>query len=262
MKIECISVDDKFQKDFKCFRPQGLAEWNLFVLFKSYTYVFQNNDYVLAEPGTYCIFKKGVHTEYYPRTTPFVHDFFHFNYDEENEKCYFQNLSFGTLSGLRNQSEIENIIKMMKSELDFDNLRDISALNELGRYFFIKLAENSYTEINSSKNDTRYANFMVLRKKIMNKPECEWKSSQLAQNMFISESYFQHFYKKLFGISFLKDVIEARIVKAKGLLLYSNYSVVEVAEICGYSNVEHFIRQFKKSVGIPPHRYRKSMMRQ
>ena len=58
MKIECISVDDKFQKDFKCFRPQGLAEWNLFVLFKSYTYVFQNNDYVLAEPGTYCIFKK------------------------------------------------------------------------------------------------------------------------------------------------------------------------------------------------------------
>ena len=34
-------------------------------------------------------------------------------------------------------------------------------------------------------------------------------------------------------------------------------SVAHIAESCGYENVEHFNRQFKKITGFSPNQYRK-----
>ncbi len=260
MKIDCICINDECSDGFRCFRPNGLAEWNLFVLFKCSTYVYQDDDYILAEPGTYCIFKKGAHTEYYPKEKIFIHDYFHFEFDKKSESRYFENLNFGKVTGIRNRNEIEKILKMMKQEADFDTLRTSSALSELTKYFFIKLAENYVDGQESERESTRYINFMILRKKMIKNPEKRWNIAELASNMYISESYFQHFYKDLFGISFYSDVINARISKAKNILLYSGYSVLEISQMCGYENVEHFIRQFKKNVGVTPNKYRSIMI--
>lgn len=119
-----------FKRILSVFVPKGLRNGICLSCLNHIRMYFKITIMFWLSPALIVFLKKGAHTEYYPRITPFVHDFFHFNYDEKDEQSYFQNLSFGTLSGLRNQSEIENIIKMMKSESDFDNLRDISALNE------------------------------------------------------------------------------------------------------------------------------------
>ena len=67
-------------------------------------------------------------------------------------------------------------------------------------------------------------------------------------------SYLQTIYKKT--SESLYDVINARIRMAKEFLLQANYTLTEIAELCGYSNVEHFCRQFKEKTGCTPGEFR------
>ena len=53
----------------------------------------------------------------------------------------------------------------------------------------------------------------------------------------------------------MDDVINARFM-AKEFLLQANYTLTEIAELCGYSNVEHFCRQFKEKTGCTPGEFR------
>ena len=80
----------------------------------------------------------------------------------------------------------------------------------------------------------------------------------MSASVHLSPSYFQNLYKQFFFISATNDVIRARVAHAKSMLKYSSLKVSEIAEECGYTNVEHFIRQFKKHTGYTPNKYRKA----
>ena len=79
----------------------------------------------------------------------------------------------------------------------------------------------------------------------------------MANSIHISEGYLQSIYKHFFNTTCIADVINSRIQTASELLISTNKSIEEIAETCGYQNTEHFIRQFKKSIGITPAKYRK-----
>ena len=79
-----------------------------------------------------------------------------------------------------------------------------------------------------------------------------------AQQLNISESYFQYLYKSLFGISFQQDLIQFRVAYAKHMISTCDLPLEQIAEACGYSNEIHFYRQFKKLTGTTPAKYRKS----
>ena len=74
----------------------------------------------------------------------------------------------------------------------------------------------------------------------------------MERSMSVRESKFYSDYKKVFGISPIKDIINARTETAKNYLLSGKYSVSEVAEIVGYDNEFHFIRQFRDMTGVTP----------
>ena len=57
-------------------------------------------------------------------------------------------------------------------------------------------------------------------------------------------------------MTFVDYVQGIRMKKAKTLLKNTNMSVESIAEAVGYSNVEHFSRQFKKKYGLAPIQYR------
>lgn len=79
----------------------------------------------------------------------------------------------------------------------------------------------------------------------------------MASEVNMSRSYFQHIYRKTFGVSCITDVISGKIEKAKELLSETTFTVSQVSLMCGYDNEEHFMRQFKKMVGVTPTKYRK-----
>lgn len=52
-------------------------------------------------------------------------------------------------------------------------------------------------------------------------------------------------------------LLDFRLHIAKNYLSTSSLSVTEIAELCGFSSYNYFIRCFRERVGIPPLRYRK-----
>ncbi len=88
----------------------------------------------------------------------------------------------------------------------------------------------------------------------------EYSIASCAEKLHISESYFQALYRRLFGISFQRDLINMRVDYAKTLLETSDLSVAAIAEICGYQTEVHFFRQFKALTGMTPMRYRRGKM--
>ena len=81
---------------------------------------------------------------------------------------------------------------------------------------------------------------------------------EMAKAMSVSESKFYSAYKQVFGISPIKDMINARTEAAKNYLLSGKYSVSDVAAIVGYDNEFHFIRQFRAMTGVTPGKYREN----
>lgn len=80
---------------------------------------------------------------------------------------------------------------------------------------------------------------------------------ELADQLGVSKSYFQHLYKEIFGISFQKDYIQLKISCAKDLLETTKMPVEQILEVCGYSSEVHFYRQFKAITNLTPADYRK-----
>ena len=62
--------------------------------------------------------------------------------------------------------------------------------------------------------------------------------------------------KKVTGMSLMNYVIELRMKYACELLSYSNLSVLEISQKCGYNYQSYFSRQFKKRFGISPNDFR------
>ncbi len=73
----------------------------------------------------------------------------------------------------------------------------------------------------------------------------------------LSRTRFSHLFKEVIGISPLRMQTNMRLDHARDLLLYTELSVKEVAESCGYADQLYFSRIFKESTGISPSEYKK-----
>lgn len=79
--------------------------------------------------------------------------------------------------------------------------------------------------------------------------------AELAELCGVSEVYFRKNFQDQFGISPKEYLIRMRMEYAKSLLLSEQFSVSEVATLCGYAEPCHFSREFLRRVGVAPSQY-------
>lgn len=77
----------------------------------------------------------------------------------------------------------------------------------------------------------------------------------LAEELKISEVYFRKQFLKEYGTTPKQFILNIRIEKAKQLLSDGVFSVTSIANDCGFSNVYHFCKIFKKKTGVTPTEY-------
>ncbi|MFR5618049.1 MAG: helix-turn-helix transcriptional regulator [Clostridium sp.] len=94
---------------------------------------------------------------------------------------------------------------------------------------------------------------------IASNPSSPWNIPDMAKQLHISTRHLQKLYQKKFGTSCMEDVIEHRLLLAKEKLATTTLPIYKIAEQCGYSNVEHFSRQFKEKFTTSPKAYRESV---
>jgi AraC-like DNA-binding protein len=80
--------------------------------------------------------------------------------------------------------------------------------------------------------------------------------SQVARYFSLSTSHFSALFRKHHRISPKKFLHQARMKKARNLLLHSTTSVKEIASICGYVDAAHFCRKFKNHTRFTPSKFR------
>ncbi len=80
---------------------------------------------------------------------------------------------------------------------------------------------------------------------------------QIAATVYLNPAYLSRLFKKETGKSLSEYIAEARMERAKKLLVQSNDKVSNIAEAIGYVHFSHFAKMFKKITGVTPQEYRK-----
>ncbi len=80
----------------------------------------------------------------------------------------------------------------------------------------------------------------------------DFSLNELAAICKMGESYFQKLFKEIHGISPKKYIIQLKINHACDLLQLECYTITQIAELCNFSDVYFFSRQFKDYMGITP----------
>ncbi|MBR3979504.1 MAG: helix-turn-helix transcriptional regulator [Oscillospiraceae bacterium] len=97
-----------------------------------------------------------------------------------------------------------------------------------------------------------------IHSEIISNPEKDWVVADMAKTVNLSVSRFHAAYRAIYDSSPMKDVITARVERAKELLVTQERATMpEIAEQLGYKNQYHFIVQFKSATGTTPGAYRK-----
>lgn len=171
----------------------------------------------------------------------------------ETSENYIINFSlpFATPIQTVYQTAFDYIFHLISIENFWENIYKAQSMNHMFHLLFDKIYESYYSYHKIPAN-----NIIKLHLEIEANPNYPWTIEEMANRLNMSVSYFQSVYKKTFGISCMKDVYNKRIEMAKKYLTDSNYTITQIADLCGYQNTEHFCRQFKQITGITASGYR------
>lgn len=84
---------------------------------------------------------------------------------------------------------------------------------------------------------------------------------ELANYLNISQSYLSILFHREMGITLSQYIQKLKIEKAKNILQYSSYSIIDIANYLSFASQSHFIQVFQKITGITPHKYRTQYFR-
>ncbi len=186
-----------------------------------------------------------------------LHDWIHFDGDMDSHFTKF-GLEYDTLYYPSNAEFITQITMEMEHDFLSEKRNREEFINAKTDELFIKLHRACFSEDAFVAETTTQALFRELRGTVFSTLKDPWTIERMAKRVNLSPSRFHTLYKKIFGKSPMDDLIHARIQNAQNALLFSNESVSEIATALGYSNLPHFIRQFKAISGTTPSQYRES----
>ncbi len=203
---------------------------------------------------TFIVYDKNTVRKFSSQNGPLIHDWFHARGLRPIVEKY--GFDFNKPYILSHSSFISEIVSETEFELIRKRLFYENIINSQIELLFAKISRTK-NETTQQSSHSQYKEFTSLRNEIMLTYNEDWSAEKMAARVLLSVSKFYEVYKEIFGITPQKDLQNARIEHAKNFLLNNNCSVSEAATAVGYTNVYHFIRQFKKICNVTPGMYAK-----
>ena len=200
---------------------------------------------------TQCI-ALAVDASYVRDTLSFMDQYYHEKEEKQEWKLQFNQYHFA------NDNEVTGLInKLIRVCSSGDKAKNIFAdltLKEL----LIRLVQSQHMqqvafERNTQQNNSRIHYILhYIHEHLTEKIAVD----VLSREAYLSRNIFFKWFKEQLGITPLDYINNERIKLAKQLLAIPENSIRSVSLQCGFSDVNYFIRLFKKTEGITPKTYR------
>lgn len=242
------------------YRPQGSGDY-LLLFFRVPAEVMQHGEYITVPADHFFLYNKGNAQIYRKMDDIFINDWIHFDIDSYDE--YFEKLGipFQTPFTLANNKLITDMLGDIYIEFFNDGEQHEFIMDYKVNAMFHKLSDMYQMGKKQSSAVSKYYNVLSqIRREILDYQYVPANVEEVAGRANMSASYLQHLYKETFNTTLGQDIIKGKINYAEQLLQLKADSISEIARQCGYDNLEHFSRQFKKLKGISPQKFRKNLL--
>ena len=247
--IDFIGYSAVHPKEFRYDIPGGY-DCYLLLLITSPAELLIDNELQAVPANTAILYTPGSRIYYRANGEEYRNDWIRFYSDEAFvEQFPIKNIPFS----VKDAEYCHTLFKLLTWEASFASADSEATISHLLWVLFSKLHETAAEEAYNAHTQA----LMRLHKKICNQPQAPWNIAQMSEELHLSTSRLQTLYKQMFGISCMDDVINRRLHRAKDQLKFTTKPIREIAENCGYNNVEHFCRQFRQYNGCTPGQFRK-----
>ncbi len=253
MKLHSMGMNFRHESDFSVERPNGSGD-NLLIIFKTPARVTIDGMVTEVQADSGIVYSRGFPQFYGAVGCEYINHWLHFYADETDEFFSRIQLPFDTVINIYDVFAVENLMSQLNNEFLSDGSNKTECSDLILRLIMAKLSNKS---LFNRHNSVHSESLKKLRSDIYSNPSVYQSVSCLAESLSLSSSHFQALYKNEFGVSCYDDVINARIKMAKYYLKNTVLPVSRIAELCGYENDVHFIRQFRERIGVTASQYRK-----
>lgn len=257
MNVRSIGCGSVYESDY---RYRICSDDAAYLLVSAYSGITVGIDGKTIEypENTAVLFDGRVAAEYAPSGEYLICDWLCFDADNDGDIIETSGIELNKPVVCADHTLLGELLCSIAAEHYSLNGRRLKMTDLLLKTLLMKFGESfQRMSVSQQSADPHYSALVELREKIYRNPQMKWNVDTMAADVNMSRSYFQHIYREAFGVSCMNDVISGKIEKAKEILSETACTVSQVAAMCGYDNEEHFMRQFKKIVGITPTGYRK-----
>lgn len=260
LQIDDIGYNHRHEKDFYIDRPNGVEDWLMLVI-KSPA-VYRDGGVEFHIPANVLIIYTPSTPQYYSADkAEYFDDWMHFVPNDE-EIQLMESLGIRTNSPieLSESTSISAIVRNMCYEHYSSNPHKETLTDLYFRILLYKISEKSANKQNPAKSSGSiyFDKLLWIRDSIYRWPSRDYTINDMAKELSLSRSRFQHLYSETFGTSVTKDIITSRLNKAAELLTTTNMPVKDIALYIGYGhNTSYFVKLFGNVHGMSPGQYRK-----
>lgn len=247
-------------------RPDGTGTWLLLLVKTPASYRIGNTYHRFSEMS-FIIYTPDFPEYYFTECAEYCDDWIHFFPSQEEEQLLKElHLPTNVPFQANTLSDASGIVLKMYNEHQAKKEFGKERIDLFFRVLLYMLAEkhNNPEETDYSRtsgllndNSSHKMELSRIRDTIYQYPGKQWKIDDMARELGISRSRFQHIYTETFGISIIKDIIRSRVDKAVQFLVNSDLSLKEIGIQIGYRSTPYFSKQFREIMGVPPEKYRK-----
>lgn len=256
MYIHHISVNSVHSGNFVYEKRNGVIDYLLLFPKTLSMFIIDGKSYTIKDPSV-ILLSSNTPFKYFSTSTTYIDDYFHFHVEEDEGFEKLLTFPLNIPVRISNDKWISQLLDTIHYE-DANSTKFTSNITKQLLYLLILRIGEQWDLLQQEDNmNVHYEELIDIRNQIFHHPEKHWQIEDLAKHVHLSPAYFQVLYKQTFGTTCISDVISSRITLAKELLSSTATPIHEVATQLGYTQVYHFIRQFKKATGLTPGSYRK-----
>ena len=259
-----IDINTSHALDFEINRDSDPHGYNLIMCFRTPAFIMTNAGIETAQPGD-CIIHSTDFRQYHGSVPDaaegFRNDWLHVLPETLLPLMNALQLPWNTLLSTGQPEILTPYIRRLMEELTVnDEFSGRAIVNQLDD--MLLTVTRSYRKMLMLRDELTAAErryfpeFAAIRTRMLEDCRNNFTIKTLAARVNLSQERFAALYRKFFSSTPYAELIDARLVLARRLLLNTFMEVKEISAACGWEDIHYFSRLFKKKIGISPSQYR------